>query len=392
MNILIISPGVYPVPPIKGGAVENLIQMLIENEEVTRKHEITVYTVYEKNIEKSTKNINCKFEYIHVSNPLYQIGRTIRHMINLISKRYVGNQYIHEVSKKMKKNKKSYDVIIVENQPQYGLILKKIKGKAKLILHLHNDYLNIKTRNARQIKESYDNIFSISNYISERVNKIDSKGCVSKVLYNGINVNRFNTKNYNKQKLREKYGINSNDFVFIYSGRLAEEKGVKEMIQAFSKINDNFAKLIIVGKKQKKQEKYYKELLEIAMQKQKNIIFKGYVEYDTMPELYAIADVGIIPSICNEAFGLSVIENLACENPVIISDRGALIEVVNNSICGKISNCDENYVENLKESMLYFLNLEKEDMKDLKKEAIATSKKYTKEIYIRNFLKLIEEE
>ena len=29
MKILIISPGIYPVPATKGGAVENLIQMLI---------------------------------------------------------------------------------------------------------------------------------------------------------------------------------------------------------------------------------------------------------------------------------------------------------------------------------------------------------------------------
>ena len=29
MKILIISPGVVPVPAIKGGAVENLIEMLI---------------------------------------------------------------------------------------------------------------------------------------------------------------------------------------------------------------------------------------------------------------------------------------------------------------------------------------------------------------------------
>ena len=36
MKILFITPGTYPVPAVKGGAVENLIEMLISSKEVTR--------------------------------------------------------------------------------------------------------------------------------------------------------------------------------------------------------------------------------------------------------------------------------------------------------------------------------------------------------------------
>lgn len=392
MNILIISPGVYPVPPVKGGAVENLIQMLIEDEEVTNRHEIVVYTVYEKGLEKMSQNLDCDFKYIYVNNVLYQIQRIIRHITNLICKKYIGNQYIHKISKEIKDNIDKYDTIIIENQPKYGLILRNMSKNAKLILHLHNDYLNIKTKNAKQIKETYDTIFSISNYINNRVKEINSKECKLKVLYNGIDFNKFDTEKYNKLELRKKYGFKEDDFIFIYSGRLAKEKGVKELIEAFCKVNNNSAKLLIVGRKQKGQERYYEELLKIAKIKKENIIFKGYVEYEKMPELYNIADIGIIPSICNEAFGLSTIECLACGNPVVVSNMGALPEIINNAKCGKIAIYDENYVENLKENMIYFLNLEREKIKNLKKEAVTTAKKYTKEIYIQNFLKLIEEE
>ena len=252
--------------------------------------------------------------------------------------------------------------------------------------------LNIETKNAKQIKETYDTIFSISNYINNRVKEINSKECKLKVLYNGIDFNKFDTEKYNKLELRKKYGFKEDDFIFIYSGRLAKEKGVKELIEAFCKVNNNSAKLLIVGRKQKGQERYYEELLKIAKIKKENIIFKGYVEYEKMPELYNIADIGIIPSICNEAFGLSTIECLACGNPVVVSNMGALPEIINNAKCGKIAIYDENYVENLKENMIYFLNLEREKIENLKKEAVTTAKKYTKEIYIQNFLKLIEEE
>lgn len=392
MNILIVSPGVYPVPATKGGAVENLIEILIKSKEITQKHKITVYTVYEKNIEHLTKNIDCEFKYIKTRGFLYQIGRILRHIINRLAKKYIGNQYIHSVVKKIKKNHESYDIIIVENEPQYGLILEKIKGKAKLILHLHNDYLNCNTKNSKEIQKVYDRVFSISYYISNKVNEIGPSSEKSKVLYNGIDIDKFNTRKYNEQALREKYNLKAEQFIFMYVGRLAKEKGIKELIQAFSEINNESIKLLVVGNKQLGQEMYYKEIMKLSKKKQENIIFTGYVDYNTIPELYSIADVGVIPSICNEAFGLSTVEFLACGKPVIVSNKGALPEIIKKEKCGQIVVYDGKYVENLKEKMIYFLNLEKEKMKELKEEAVANSKKFTKEIYIQNFLKLIEEE
>ena len=392
MNILIVSPGVYPVPAIKGGAVENLIEMLIKNENITKKHKITVYTVYENKIEELTKNIKCEFKFIKTNSISYQFKRIVRHIINRLSRIYIGNQYIHTVEKQLEKEKNLYDIIIIENEPQYGLILKKVKGKAKLILHLHNDYLNIDTRNARQIKDCYDRIFSISKYISDRVNAIDANNSNSKVFYNGIDTNRFNTQRYDMKNLRKKYGFKENDFIFMYSGRLAKEKGIKELIEAFCGINNQNAKLLIVGKKQPGQEQFYNNILNLSKRKKDNIIFKGYIEYDVIPELYSLVDVGVIPSVCNEAFGLSLVEFLACGKPVIVSNRGALPEILKDSECGEIAECNDNYVENLKEKMLYFLNIEKKRMEKLRKEAIEKSRKYSKEIYINNFLNLIEEE
>ena len=58
MKILIISPGVYPVPATKGGAVENLIQMLITSKQITNTHDITIYTVFDKKADEIGKKIN----------------------------------------------------------------------------------------------------------------------------------------------------------------------------------------------------------------------------------------------------------------------------------------------------------------------------------------------
>ena len=392
MRILIISPGVVPVPAIKGGAVENLIEMLITSKEITKQHEITVYSVYDEELNEKIRNINCNFKFIYSNKKLYFIKKVIRHIINRVSPMYIGNQFIHSVAKDIKENKEEYDIIIVENEPQYGKIIKKVKGKAKLILHLHNDYLNVDTKNASEMKENYDFIYCISKYIKQRVDEIsinDKQKGKSKVLYNGVDIKKFNPTKYNKKELRKEYGFNENDFIFMYSGRLVPEKGVKEMIQAFCKVEDNKCKLLILGKG---KEEFTKELKEVAKPKIDKIIFKGYMDYEKLPQIYNIADIGVVPSICNEAFGLTVIEFLASGIPIIISDKGAMQEIVNKT--GEnayIAKKDKNYIENIKEAMDRYIHIEANEIKQMKINAVNNAKRFTKEIYSKRFLELLEE-
>jgi glycosyltransferase involved in cell wall biosynthesis len=53
----------------------------------------------------------------------------------------------------------------------------------------------------------------------------------------------------------------------------------------------------------------------------------GYVAEEALPSLYSGAEVFVFPSF-DEGFGLPVLEAMACETPVVVSNRGALPEVV----------------------------------------------------------------
>ncbi len=391
MNILIVSPGVYPVPAIKGGAVEKLIEILIKNDEITKKHNITVYTVYDVDIEKAVKNIHCNFRYIKTRNIIYQFQRIVLHIINRLSKKYIGNQYINKVKKDIKKSGKMYDAIIVENEPQYGLILKEVKQNAKMILHLHNDYLNEDVTNANKMYDSYDEIWTISKFIGNRVNKLKSDMQKVKIFYNGVDSEKFDTINRKTIDIRKKYNLTESNFIFMYAGRIAKEKGIEELIEAFNQLNNKNAKLLIVGGKQKGQERFYKKIMR-EISRNRNIIYVGYIDYEHLYEVYNIADVGIIPSVCNEAFGLTAIEFMNLGKPIIISDKGALKEISGTGKNVSIVPYNDEFVDNLKNEMIYFLNLEKDKFIDINRKSIDRAKKYTKDIYVKNFLALVEEE
>ncbi|CUP97570.1 glycosyltransferase family 4 protein [Clostridium baratii] len=389
MKILFITPGKLPVPAVKGGAVENLIQLLLESNELIDNNEISVISSYDYKANQVSKNYNdINFFYVNTQSILYKIKRGIRYLINRLPKVYVGNEYIYKVNKFLKKNNLKYDMIIIENSPEYILKIKH-KFSNKVILHTHNDFINKNTDQALKILHQYDGVFSLSEYISNRVREIDSNYNKVYTLYNGIDTKKFCKKECNINYYKNKFNISNKDFVYIYTGRITPEKGVKELIIAFKEVygNNKFFKLIICGdfnKINNKNRKYIKDLKKMVENNQ-NIICTGYIEYDSLSELYNIANVGVIPSIWEEPFALTVIENMSCGNPVIVSKSGGMVELVTKNE-GIIVDKNNDFIKNLKQALL-----EIENKKYNTEEIIKHAQKFSKENYQNNFIKYIKE-
>ena len=355
MKLLIITPGKLPVPATSGGAVETLIQILIDKNEKDKKHDITVVSVYTEEAKiESQKYKNTKFNFIDIDDKLYRISRLCRYIINRIPYIYIGNAFINRVYKFLKNNKEKYDYVIIENAPQYSLILKKLY-KDNLIFHSHNDFLNNKVNMSKKILNSYNKVFSLSNYINERIGQIDEKYKKIYTLYNGVDTNKFDIQE--DTNLRKKLGIKKDEFIYLYTGRIVKEKGVKELIESFNKIKDNNSKLIVVGDLKGDiytSKKYIKEILN-SSKNNKNIIFTGKVKYKDIPKYYKISNIGIIPSVWEEPFALTVIEHMAVGNPVIVSNSGAIPELVNKK-CAIIVDKNHNYVDNLHRALVEIKN------------------------------------
>jgi len=60
------------------------------------------------------------------------------------------------------------------------------------------------------------------------------------------------------------------------------------------------------------------------------VLFLNYVPEENLPSLYAHAECFVLPSF-DEGFGLTALEALACGTPVIVSDGGALPEIVGDA-------------------------------------------------------------
>lgn len=385
MRLLIITPGKLPVPATDGGAVETLIQTIIDDNERNKKYDITLISIYTKEAKKaSNKYKYTKFKFINVDDKIYKISKYYRYIINRIPNIYIGNAYIKRVSKLLEEDSTYYDYVIVENSGQYSLILKK-KYKDKLILHMHNDFLNKNINMAKKILNSYSKVFSLSNFISNRIREIDKRYENVYTLYNGVELDKFDIEE--NKMLRKELGIKQEEFVYLYTGRIVKEKGVRELIKAFNNLRYNDVKLVIVGDIENvplKSKKYVKELRKLCKDN-KNIIFTGKISYKYIPQYYKMSNVGVIPSIWEEPFALTVIEHMAVGNPVIISKSGAMTELVNEE-CAIIVDKEKNYIENLANALIEIKdNYKMYDSKKIKQQANL----FSSDIYCRRFYELI---
>jgi glycosyltransferase involved in cell wall biosynthesis len=85
----------------------------------------------------------------------------------------------------------------------------------------------------------------------------------------------------------------------------------------------------------KLEEKYKSKAAEAGLQDK--IIFAEPVADDDLSKYYNLADIVILPSIDrSEAFGITLIEALACAKPVIASNLPGVREVVKNGENGLV--------------------------------------------------------
>lgn len=395
-NILIIGSGYGAIPAVDGGAIATLIDMYLEKNEEEYNNKVVVYSALSKKINKNMNTENVEYRYINTSESTCKIERILRGVITRTLKLYTGNGYINRVIKDLKNKKEfnNYDIVIIENIGKYSILLNKY-FKDKLVLHLHNDYLNVNTKFKEKILQNCNSVWGVSKFICNRVKEIDRENNYNtkiELLYNGVDINKFSEGNSLKEKeIRKKYNINEDDFVFLYTGRIYDKKGVKELIEAYRKfLNNNKetnSKLLIVGSIGYNQKEYLQNIKKIASEYSENIKFTGMVEYKDMPSIYNIANVQFIPSLCEEAFGLVVIEGISAGIPVVISNSGGMPEIIDND--NKVIVRRENIIDDLYEMMNKLYKNDKLIKEIIQKQFIAI-KKFNKENYCNNFQQLIE--
>ncbi len=393
-KICIILPEEFPVPATKGGAVETLVNSIIDENEKEKKIEITCVTRYEKKAyEKSKKYKHTKFVFFRMypNKKIIRFGiRVINNFLLKITKINIKNT-IHSKRLYKKIKNEEFDYILIEGGDllSYNKLLENYEKK-KRIVHFHGG----NAVGTEEYNEIFQNFIVLNNFMLNQFieNKIIAKERVH-ILKNGIDVKRFSKELTNEEKdnLRKSYGIKKDDIVIIYCGRLMKEKGVKELILAIKQLkNKDKVKLLIVGSSNfgnKNKTKYEEEIVEISKDIKENIIFTGFIHNEDMYKIYKMADIAVVPSLWEDASPLVVVEQMASGLPIVSTVSGGIPELVEDNAL--LVERDEKIVNNLAKNIDYLIeNPDKRNEMSAKGKIL--SEKLSVENFYKNFVELFE--
>lgn len=406
-TVFLIMSDILPLPYVKGGGVEKLMTILIEENEKNGKARFVFTSPYDEEAVKYQYK-NTKIYYFnnnHISD--YKIRQ-------LIDKKWESYYRIQKIKQKIFHNRitskvfgcskpimshyyfqcywiakiEQANIIVIENLniTKDIIPLKNYVGKENIFFHLHY-------HKEEQIEERrlLPNSISISDFVKQQWTKDKSIIGKNEVLYNCINVSDY-TKQMSlliKCQLRKKLGLSDNDFVVLFCGRFMPEKGVHELLEAFSKINNKRIKLLLIGSAYyslNTETDYSREVIEKS-KKMDNVVYAGYIPNDMIPDYYAISDLQAVPSIWQEGAGMVVLEGMASGLPLVITDSGGMVEYVNDDCAIKVP-IDEKLSDNLAKAIIC-LEKQPDLCQKMSQAGSERAKIFDKNNYYENFLDII---
>ena len=240
-----------------------------------------------------------------------------------------NQQYLRALAKIIQPNEK-YIIQIIDNygmvEPVHDyLVSKKVLTNCYIHFFYHGFSPYIKSNSGINF---YDviNELTVLTYDSYKEHKkiINVLPCHFSVLHNGIDTTKFKKASIvEREDLRKKNHV-ENKKVFIWCSQDRPKKGLHIILEAWANIYNSQKNivLLVIGCERKDEIEGVK--------------FLGRMPNDELSNYLKASDCYLFSTLCQEGFGLSLIEALHCGNYCIASAMGGVPEVLQYGKLGKL--------------------------------------------------------
>lgn len=155
------------------------------------------------------------------------------------------------------------------------------------------------------------------------------------VISNGIDTARFAPDPAARTATRAALGLPPDAPLLVGVGRIEQSKGFQIAIRALANLRERWpeARLVIAGAGGY-QAALEREIGALGLGARVQLL--GYRPNAELPALLASADLFVMPSLCHEAFPLTIIEALACGLPALATDVGGIPRAVTHNQTGAL--------------------------------------------------------
>lgn len=407
-NIAILTTGLLPVPAVLGGAVESLTQNFIAENEQEQRAYLTIYSSFDKEAAALADRYKmAKFEFIKtprivsgIDLVIYFTLKTVLRTKKAASARALLRRayFMRKVSKLIAKN--NHDRVLFENAivQMHTMAMNRNweRYADRVYIHIHNEITNFYGARDHLLKSK---IITVSDFVKNSlITRLNSEGIDTSylsiaTLKNSVDNHKFQEvdKKKARERVRQLYGITGNDRVILFSGRLTPDKGVDVLIRSLAHVTNNAFKLLIVGSSffgTGIKNPFLRELHVITRPYLDKVHFTGYVDYRDMPQIYKGCDFAVLPSVCNDAAPLTVIESVTSCLPVITTRQGGIPEYVDDK-SAILLDANDHLERNLAESIDNLLS-NPERLISMSQAEYTLAKSMTLKKYYRGLLKMMD--
>lgn len=186
-----------------------------------------------------------------------------------------------------------------------------------------------------------------------------------KVVHHGVDTTLFAPEN--ADDLKEQYGIKSDDIVLGYIGNYNAYEGLNNIIKCMTKWNNKNVKLVFVGVDPSKVD---------CGKVEDQVVFIDKVNFTDVHKYYNLIDIMVYPrlstDITNTICSTKVLEAMAMEKAIVITDLDPLLEVIVDNKTGLVAKNDD--IDDLTEKLESLIG-----NKDLRLELGKNAREWVKE-------------
>ncbi|MFC1738162.1 glycosyltransferase family 4 protein [Planctomycetota bacterium] len=260
---------------------------------------------------------------------------------------YTGDMYseVHRyaaIATNLAENE-DFDIVHAHDWMTYpaAIAISKLSGKP-LITHIHSTEFDRSGEHVNQMiydiekkgMHSADKVIAVSHFTRKTViSRYGVSGDKVEVVYNGVD--RSDNGNW---PLAET-GIEKDEKIVLFLGRITMQKGPEYFIQAAKKVLDvmDNVKFVMAGS----GDLAYRTV-EMAAELGigHKVLFTGFLRGENVKKIYQMADLYVMPSV-SEPFGIAPLEALDNDVPVIISKQSGVSEVLTHALKVDFWDIDE---------------------------------------------------